>query len=202
MINRLLFLLLLLFPVVVLSAADELRDEACLDCHGVTGFAVPTGETGDSPMRALDINADALRQSVHGKLSCVMCHADIEKLPHGKEGLQAVDCVTCHARLAEEGSGSQRRGRRAGGDLSSREKTVLNTERYRRSIHGDPTIENNAACKGHLQRLPHLPPGHRREADRAPAGHRLLRGLSLVRSGVLSCQVRQLSPPSRHSCNR
>jgi len=147
MINRLLFLLLLLFPVVVLSAADELRDEACLDCHGVTGFAVPTGETGDSPMRALDINADALRQSVHGKLSCVMCHADIEKLPHGKEGLQAVDCVTCHARLAEEGSGSQRRGRRAGGDLSSREKTVLNTERYRRSIHGDPTIENNAACK-------------------------------------------------------
>jgi hypothetical protein len=57
---------------------------------------VPTGAHGEGPKRRLDINAEGLQNSVHGKLNCLNCHADIEQIPHKKDGLQAVDCVDCH----------------------------------------------------------------------------------------------------------
>ena len=136
--------LILFLPVI--CAAAELTDDACLECHGVAGFAVPVGETGDSPMRSLDINAGALKQSVHGELSCVECHAKIKELPHEKEGLQAVDCVTCHSRLEEGVLSGKRRGHRVRAGMSSREKTLVNNERYQTSIHADVSVENNATC--------------------------------------------------------
>ena len=144
MFKRFLFSLTLFFPLAVVAA--ELTDDACLDCHGVAGFAVPVGETGDGPMRSLDINAGALKQSVHGELACVECHADIKELPHEKEGLQAVDCVTCHSRLEEGVLSGKRRGHRLRAETSSRAKTVVNNERYRTSIHADVSVENNATC--------------------------------------------------------
>jgi len=144
MFNRLFCCLALLFSVT--AGAVELNDDACLDCHGIAGYAVPTGETGDTPMRSLDINAGALRGSVHGELSCVECHSDITELPHDRDDLQAVDCVTCHSRLTEGVLSGKRRGHRVRGEPDSRSKTVVNNELYSSSIHSDVAIKNNATC--------------------------------------------------------
>ena len=139
-----LFLALLLLTSISL-AAEELTDQACLECHGVSGFATATGEHGNTPMRSLDINAKALAESVHGELGCVGCHEGIEKLPHGREGLQAVDCVTCHSRMEPDPvSTSWRQNRRK--FSASKNQTIFNTERYLTSVHGDATVEGNASC--------------------------------------------------------
>ena len=137
----------LLFFIVVLAAsnnlvAEDLSDEVCLDCHGVEGYATPTGEHGSGPMRSLDINAGALRQSLHGDLACVDCHQDIEKLPHDEELSQAVDCVTCHNEIKPT-VGPQSRRRHS----SRQARLIVNSERYKTSIHADLSIENNANCE-------------------------------------------------------
>lgn len=75
-----------------------ITDKDCLDCHGNSGFAVPTGSHGDTVRKRLDVAASSLKQSVHGKLACLDCHTAVERLPHGKEAakLKAADCVGCH----------------------------------------------------------------------------------------------------------
>ena len=127
------------------AAAEPLSDESCLECHGVSGFATPSGEHGNSPMRSLDINANALKESVHGELDCVGCHEGIEELPHGRDGLQAVDCVTCHSRMTlDPVTNSWRQQRKK--FSASKNKTIINTERYKSSIHSDVEKEGNANC--------------------------------------------------------
>ncbi len=142
--KKLLFTIsLLLFCAAV--QAEKLSDESCLECHGEAGFSVPTGEHGESRKRSLDINIRAHRESVHGTLGCVGCHEDIEKLPHSKKGLQAVDCVTCHSRMTlDPVSNSWRQRRHAGSPIKN--KTIINTARYTSSIHADSSKENNANC--------------------------------------------------------
>lgn len=71
----------------------------CLDCHGEKGFAVPKGESGNSPKRALHIQNDILSKSVHGKEPCIACHTDIKQIPHQSNKQHRVDCVSCHAKL-------------------------------------------------------------------------------------------------------
>jgi cytochrome b subunit of formate dehydrogenase len=127
------------------ATADPLSDESCLDCHGVSGFATPTGEHGNSPMRSLDINAKALNESVHGELGCVGCHEGIEELPHGRDDLQAVDCVTCHGRMKlDPVSDSWRQQKRT--FSASKNRTIINSKLYTRSIHSDSSKANNATC--------------------------------------------------------
>lgn len=77
-------------------------DGACLECHGVKGFAAPVGETGDSRKRSLHVDATTLRVSVHGKETCVSCHAAIDRIPHQKEKYRPVDCVGCHEKLPQK----------------------------------------------------------------------------------------------------
>jgi len=155
-IHHFILLLLLIFPFQTgaeetpasLTSLDkiipraEITDADCLECHGVAGYSVPTGAHGEGPKRRLDINAEGLQNSVHGKLNCLNCHADIEQIPHTKDGLQAVDCVDCHLSL-NAGAAPVRKSW-----LSQPEgmEIVINTKRYTHSIHADASKENNAQC--------------------------------------------------------
>ncbi len=158
MISRFLYLFLYFFLslwLTLTSAAQELppsptdriipraeiTDLDCLDCHGIKGYSIPMGAHGETAQRQLDINAEALRDSVHGKLPCLDCHADIEQLPHQKDGLQAVDCVECHVSLGA-GAAPPRKTWLGFDEM----KIVIQTKRYSQSIHADPNKDNNANC--------------------------------------------------------
>jgi len=77
--------------------------DACLSCHSDRRLSVtlPSGET-----RALYVDLDALRQSVHGnKLSCTDCHQDMTSVPHEARPFQTKrdftlayyeQCKRCH----------------------------------------------------------------------------------------------------------
>ena len=120
---------------------DQISDADCLECHGQKGFAVPVGENGEPPFRHLDVDAAALRQSVHGRYSCLDCHADIEGLPHEKK-LKAPDCVTCHIQQGE-GSAPERAPWLAGDNLD----IVIQTKRYTHSVHAQQKdARDNASC--------------------------------------------------------
>ncbi len=41
------------------------------------------------------IKQEAYEESVHGYMTCMECHADIEEIPH-KQRLESVDCAMCH----------------------------------------------------------------------------------------------------------
>jgi cytochrome b subunit of formate dehydrogenase len=119
----------------------EITDADCLDCHGKAGFSVPTGEQSGGASRRLDLNADALHQSVHGDYSCMDCHVDIEKLPHRKGDLDAVDCVSCHLQQGDGSSPSRRKW------LSQDTiNIVVQTKSYTHSIHARDSDKDNADC--------------------------------------------------------
>ena len=120
-------------------ARDAIRDADCLECHGETGFAVPTGTQGQGPMRPLDINAQALEGSVHGGLDCLNCHNDIEQIPHKKDGLKAVDCVACHLSLGE-GAAPPRKSWLGFDEM----EIVIQTKGYTHSIHADAHLDPGA----------------------------------------------------------
>lgn len=70
------------------AAGDE---EGCLDCHGLSGFAVR--DAGKD--RALGIDAGRLDASAHGEIGCRECHADIASIPHAER--RDVSCgQPCH----------------------------------------------------------------------------------------------------------
>lgn len=123
------------------STGIQLTDGDCLDCHGQAGFAVPTGKDGASPYRHLDISANALKQSTHGRYSCQDCHTDIAELPHEKE-LQSVDCVACHL---QQGEGSA--PNRAGWLSDDSVDLVIQTKHYTDSVHAQQNKSvTNATC--------------------------------------------------------
>ncbi len=142
-----------IFPLLLLLlsgsiGAAQFTDEECLDCHGIESFAVPTGKHGETPMRSLGLNAEALKDSVHGKLTCVECHSDIKKLPHKKGKLKSPDCVTCHIETGKtqiQGKEWQKLSRSARRHAKKSE-LVLNTERYTKSIHARKDVKDNADC--------------------------------------------------------
>jgi cytochrome b subunit of formate dehydrogenase len=90
------------------AVTAETPDRDCLECHGVKGFAVPKGETGEARKRHLYVEEAVLRESVHKKEPCIACHRGIDQIPHktptpslplGKGeggGGGKVDCVHCH----------------------------------------------------------------------------------------------------------
>ncbi|MCP4701845.1 MAG: cytochrome C [Gammaproteobacteria bacterium] len=119
---------------------ENIRDEDCLECHGVKGYSVPVGKHGETRKRALDINADALRESVHGKFVCLDCHEDIRQLPHSREGLQAVDCVTCHISLRKASAPE-----RVSWLTEDEAEIVIQTKHYTHSVHAGAEIKTGCA---------------------------------------------------------
>lgn len=130
--------------------AKDFDDKECLDCHGVKGYAVPTGKTGSSTKRSLDLNYSAMQDSVHGKVQCTDCHTDIEKVPHKREELSKVDCINCHQELESKRAESEteRLAKRVGRkqNIEKQIDAVVEAVKYKKSIHANTKKEGNATC--------------------------------------------------------
>ncbi len=89
------FILILLSVTIVLftSTASFSADVGnCLLCHKYPGISRVDEE---GKMRLFYVNEDIFNNSVHAKVKCEGCHADIKEIPH-KEA-KKVDClVECH----------------------------------------------------------------------------------------------------------
>jgi uncharacterized protein with PIN domain len=75
----------------------------CLACHGEKDF---TAERKGRTV-SLYVSEKAYAASIHGSLTCVSCHTDVEgkELPHGAP-LQKVDCAACHETEAKQHAAS------------------------------------------------------------------------------------------------
>jgi len=144
-------LAILLSVASTVLVAKDFDDKECLDCHGVKGYAVPTGKTGHGPTRPLDLNYPAMQESVHGELQCTTCHTDIEKVPHKRETLGKVDCVSCHqdlekARVKKKEEIKASRVGRIKQDTGGELDVVIQTVKYKNSIHANRKTKDNANC--------------------------------------------------------
>ncbi len=125
--------------------AKSFPDSECTECHNEKGFSVPLGEYGELGKQKLYTDYDFFKGSVHGQLQCTDCHNDIEKVPHRKNGLGSVDCISCHEKLDDEGSlAAKRRNSLFGG--SPPRRIVVYTKEYQLSAHNDKSVKNNATC--------------------------------------------------------
>jgi hypothetical protein len=92
--------------VTVLGLASGLHAQEtgdCLACHGDRGLT--TERKGQTV--SLYVAEKAFAGSVHGQLTCVSCHVDLEgkELPHGVP-VAKVDCGTCHDTEARQHAAS------------------------------------------------------------------------------------------------
>jgi len=84
-------LLVILALCAPLNAQDN---KECLECHAKVGLKIDR----DSRTISLYVDSERLSKSVHGSLSCVNCHAELDgvtKFPH-PSGLKRVTCTECH----------------------------------------------------------------------------------------------------------
>ena len=122
-------------PLEPRPVTETTQNTDCLECHGVEGFAVPIGETGESPKRGLYVNPAIFADSVHRQERCVACHKNIEQIPHKTKNLESrsVDCVRCH----EE-------------QVQPADKVVHEGSQYLASVHAQPKTDDpsrvNASC--------------------------------------------------------
>ncbi|EGV50820.1 cytochrome b/b6 domain-containing protein [Candidatus Endoriftia persephone] len=133
---------LLLFLCSFALHAKPFPDTECQECHAQKGYSVPQDDHGAAGKRLLHVDPDALGESVHGHLACTDCHADVEKLPHRKDGLQTVDCVSCHQTI----KGDWVPSKRAAWLAPEPPRVVTHTREYTLSAHADTSIANNATC--------------------------------------------------------
>ena len=150
----------ILDPIAVTSDTDI---DTCLNCHGFQGFAVPTGDTGSTPKRALHVKTKSFKKSVHAKVLCVDCHVDIEQMPHKDEVKRTVDCVSCHKELIKKDREDAQidmhtvrnlthtmSGLPSTVPLVEKRKLASNADHYLGSIHAQANKDNpkklNATC--------------------------------------------------------
>ena len=78
----------------IIFAADDTG--RCLKCHGMSNFAFRDSAAG--ALHNYTVNEELFRGSIHGKLHCQQCHAEIKKYPHQFEGQRKkVSCGNeCH----------------------------------------------------------------------------------------------------------
>jgi len=81
------------------SAAQGLDNAACLGCHGSEGYSV---RGADGKPRLLHVAPAPFGKSVHGKLDCAMCHADVTAVPHDIQSRPKVECGNCHGDQKEK----------------------------------------------------------------------------------------------------
>lgn len=124
--TRLAFLLGMLLALEL--SASTMDPENCLSCHATRGLAV---QEPDGRLRDFHVDPTAWEQSVHGRLRCRQCHADVESLPHA--GAQVVDCTRrCH--MIDPSSGEDFSHRSAGEEVAA-------------SVHGRRQGRPQPACK-------------------------------------------------------
>jgi hypothetical protein len=81
------------FAILVFAAVTQLaqarpENKECFDCHDTLAAGpAPKAKAGDAPA----FPAGLFAKSVHAKLACVDCHADITDVAHDK--LQPAQCA-------------------------------------------------------------------------------------------------------------
>lgn len=83
------------------AAAEAIPNSECLDCHSAVEERHPVHKAGDIP----GFPAVFFEKSVHAKLSCTDCHADIAEVPHA-DRLAPAQCSGCHGEAAKDYQGS------------------------------------------------------------------------------------------------
>jgi formate dehydrogenase gamma subunit len=101
-----------LAPGALAGAPAGPTSEDCLGCHADKGL---TKEVKGKPV-SLYADEAALKASVHGRLACTACHADVKEVPHA-EKLAPVACQSCHAGAAKAMAQSAH-GRQGGPQLA------------------------------------------------------------------------------------
>lgn len=147
-------------PILVTPSTEI---DTCLDCHGVEGFAVPKGETGDSLKRALHVQPETFKNSVHAEVRCVSCHVDIEQMPHKANVKRSVDCITCHQQQLDENKDETQElvdltrslthamaGLPSTVQIKKQSELTLQARHYLASVHAQPRKDDpsrvNATC--------------------------------------------------------
>ncbi|MDX2109004.1 MAG: cytochrome c3 family protein [Verrucomicrobiota bacterium] len=72
--------------------AEPIPNTDCLDCHSAVAERHPVRKADEVPGFAKDF----FEKSVHQKLSCTDCHADVTSVDHPAK-LAPAQCVSCHA---------------------------------------------------------------------------------------------------------
>src|ERR1017187_5025257 len=86
-------------PLAVASAAEGIKNSACLDCHADKTLT-KTNTAGKEVSLFVDLAKLAL--SVHKTNTCASCHADITvKHPDDNVPAQPPDCKQCHVTQSE-----------------------------------------------------------------------------------------------------
>ena len=93
-LRALAMLVLLLSWITLARAQHKPKDEECLACHADATLTT-TDATGRTV--SLTVDADKLKQSIHGGMfSCVDCHKDVKSSPHEATPAK-IACAQCHA---------------------------------------------------------------------------------------------------------
>jgi len=87
------FFVFSVFLILLVPNSSDAADVGnCLLCHKYPGLS---RIDKDGNLRLLFINEGTFNNSVHAKIKCEGCHADIKKIPH--DPVKKVDCLTqCH----------------------------------------------------------------------------------------------------------
>jgi hypothetical protein len=89
------FCLLAVFLVLAFGQPDTVSASDignCLLCHKYPGLS---RVDPDGKFRLLYVNEDVFNKSIHAKVKCEGCHADVKKIPH--DAVKKVDCLSqCH----------------------------------------------------------------------------------------------------------
>jgi len=84
----------MLLGATVLTAADEIKNSDCLECHGDKTL---TTTNAAGAICSLYMDEKVLAASVHHNVSCAQCHRDLTvKHPDDNIPAQPVNCSRCH----------------------------------------------------------------------------------------------------------
>lgn len=120
-----------------------LENHRCMRCHADEAEKHVVRDDGSK--KNVFIDKKQIENSVHGKVACVGCHRDVDKLPHKKPLAGAIGCVECHRKEGEKLAKDP--------DPKKRERidvVLQQTDNYLHSAHARPNNKDqsrvNAAC--------------------------------------------------------
>jgi len=141
----------LLSTVMTNSTYAQTVDD-CIACHQDTTL---TETLPDGSLTSLHVDKATYMKSVHGEagFSCVDCHEDAQPTEHPAEGLDPVDCQSCHDDVAEVQANSTHGQLLAEGETKApacydchSTHAVMRSDNPLSSVHPDNLQTTCAAC--------------------------------------------------------
>jgi cytochrome b subunit of formate dehydrogenase len=117
------------------AAEFELDNASCLTCHESKKGKIERSGSGGSSRIVNGVSNEKFGKSVHAKMQCLACHAEIldSAAPHKKSAAKAPDCANCHEALWQD---VMKAGVEA--DKPRLETVAKNIESYKKSFHAQP----------------------------------------------------------------